>query len=447
MSATLLSAWEETVRASPAALALIDVGTERTFTRAQLDAAGDAWWAEHGADLAGRTVVFAEPNGPGWWSVFLGLLKSGAVIVPLDPGEPETAQRATAVAIRAGWLWRGEKLHAIAAGAGRRARDGRRIVKLTSGSTGSPRALAFTEAQMLADGRQVCAGMDIRSDDVNFALIPLGHSYGLGNLVVPLLAQGTAMVCGDSALPHAIAESIARWRPTVFSTVPAVLRALAGADVPRERLASLRTVISAGAPLAPEVALAFHLRFERRVHSFYGSSETGGITYDRTGDAALTGRSVGTPLPGVRLVLGRGGRFTVWSAAVFTLGNRRCGADGHGAHRPADRVALTDGGELALLGRSGRTVKIAGRRLELAEVERALRQLPGVRDAMVVPHPGRPEALAAVVATDEAAGALRTALRGCLAAWKIPKKIVTLPAFPVTARGKTDAARLRTLLE
>ena len=90
----------------------------------------------------------------------------------------------------------------------------------------------------------VTASLSDQGDDVNFALIPLGHSYGLGNLVVPMLTQGTAMVCGDSALPHAIAEAVARWKPTVFPTVPALLRALALADVPPVRLASLRTVIS-----------------------------------------------------------------------------------------------------------------------------------------------------------------------------------------------------------
>ena len=444
---SLLGAWEKTVRSAPEALALIDAGTERRFTRAQLDAEGDTWRDAHGRDLAGRTVVFAEPNGPGWWRVFLGLLKSDAVIVPLDPGEPVAAQRATATAIRAAWLWSGEKLHAIAARGGSRAHDGRRIVKLTSGSTGAPRALAFTDAQMLADGRQVGAGMGIRGDDVNFALIPLGHSYGLGNLVVPLLAQGTAMVCGDSALPHAISESMARWKPTVFPTVPALLRALAVADVPPERLASLRTVISAGAPLAPEIATAFLARFGRHVHSFYGSSETGGITYDRTGEAALSGRSVGRPLPGVRLALGRGRRFAVESAAVFTLGNRRRTADGFGSHRPADLGVLTSDGELSLVGRAGRVVKIAGRRLDLAEVERTLRQLPGVRDALVAPHAGRAEALAALVATDEPAETLRAALRERMAGWKIPKRIVTLPAFPLTARGKTDTARLLALLD
>ena len=58
-----------------------------------------------------------------------------------------------------------------------------------------------------------------------------------------------------------------------------------------------------------EVAEAFFAKFGRKVHSFYGSTETGGITFDRSGEAARTGRSVGAPLPGVRLRFGRGGRF------------------------------------------------------------------------------------------------------------------------------------------
>ncbi|MEO6246458.1 MAG: class I adenylate-forming enzyme family protein [Opitutaceae bacterium] len=442
MSATLLGAWEKTLRGAPDAIALIDAGSGKRFTRAQLDAAGQAWQSAHGSDLRGRTVILVEPNGPEWWRVFLGLLKSGAVIVPLDPGEPLTVQQATAERLRAAGWWNAGRWHASEGSSSRRARDGRRIVKLTSGSTGVPRALSFTDAQMLADGWQVCGGMGIRAEDLNFALIPLGHSYGLGNLVVPLLAQGTAMACGSAALPHVIADEIARWRPTVFPAVPALLRALAGAEVKAEALASLRTVISAGAPLAEDVALAFHTRFGKKIHSFYGSSETGGITYDRTGDAAFTGRSVGMPLPGVRLARERGGAITITSAAVFTIGNRR-----PGSHQPKDQVAFSACGEVLLMGRAGRTIKIAGRRLDLAEVEVALRALPGVREAFVAPHAGRAESLAAMVASDASGAELRAALRERLAAWKIPKRIVTVAAFPLTARGKPDLARLRALLD
>ena len=445
MSETLLSNWENTVRAAPDALAIVDGATGRRVTRAELDAGATQWRDTHGGAIASQTVVLAEPNGVEWFRVLLGLLKSGVAIVPLDPGEPRTAQQATAAAIGAGWLWSGGELEAIATRLRVRS-AGRRIVKLTSGSTGTPRALGFTDAQMLADGRQVCAGMDIRADDVNFGLIPFGHSYGLGNLVVPLIAQGTAVVCGTAALPHVIAEAIAQWRPTVFPAVPALLRALAVSDIPPAKLESLRTIISAGAPLDPEVAGTFFDRFARRIHSFYGSTETGGITYDRTGEAARTGRSVGTPLPGVRLTFGRGQRFDVESAAVFTLGNRRRNAEGWGVHRTADLGALTSDGELVLQGRAGRFVKIAGRRLNLAEVERAVRQIPGVRDAFVVGHSVRADALEAAVATDHSAEVLRTALRERMAAWKIPKRIVTLAAFPLTARGKTDTRALRAIL-
>src|SRR5688572_131073 len=248
MSTTLLTVWENTVRHSPHALAIIDAAASKQVTRAELDALAAAWCATHGEGLSERMVVLAEPNGIEWFRVFLGLLKAGAIIVPLDPGEPLPAQTSIAMTIRAGRLWSGGTLRAIAA-ATSRARDGRRIVKLTSGSTGMPRALAFTDSQMLADGRHICGGMNIRADDVNFGLIPFGHSYGLGNLVLPLLAQGTAIVCDAAAFPHAMGEAIARWRPTVFPAVPALLRALVDSEVPATHLASLRTVISAGAPL------------------------------------------------------------------------------------------------------------------------------------------------------------------------------------------------------
>jgi long-chain acyl-CoA synthetase len=445
MTATLYSTWQGTVAAAPDAVAWTDAVSGETISRAELDRQAGAWAEAHGAGLAGQTVVLAELNGVAWWRVFLGLLRAGAVVAPLDASEPPAGQEAVARAIGAAWLWREGTLQPVAERR-RAARDGRRIIKLTSGSTGTPRALAFTDAQMLADGRQVCAGMEIRPDDVNLGLIPLGHSYGLGNLVLPLLQQGTAIVGGPAALPHALAETIARWRPTVFPAVPAILRALADTEIAPEKLASLRTIVSAGAPLAPEVAQRFEARFGRPVHSFYGSSETGGITYDVSGDAARTGRSVGRPLPGVELVFGRGKRFLVTSAAVVTIGHRRRDARGFGAHRPADLGELTAAGELTLLGRSGRWVKIGGRRLSLAEVERALRAVPGVRDALVEAHPGRADALAAAVATDRSTEEIRAALRDRLAPWKIPKKLVAVAAFPLTARGKTDTRSVRGLL-
>jgi long-chain acyl-CoA synthetase len=184
------------------------------------------------------------------------------------------------------------------------------------------------------------------------------------------------------------------------------------------------------------VAQSFHQKFGLKIHNFYGSSETGGITYDRTGNATLTGASVGRPIPGVRLHFGAGGRFSVASRAV----------GGRGRFRPADRGQLNARGELVLRGRAGRMVKIGGRRLDLAEVERSVRQMPGVRDALVELHRDRPDTLVAAVATRHTAESLRAWLQGRVAGWKIPRKIVVLAEFPVTLRGKSDTRRLRALL-
>ena len=435
MPATLRTSWQHTARENPSAVALHDAATGRSWSRAELTAEGADWAVAYGADAAGQRVVFAEQNGPEWFRVFLGLLACDAVVVALDPGEPLVAQRKTAEGIGAALLWQNGRLEQI--GPRQKAKPGGpRLLKLTSGTTGLPRAVAFTDAQLLADGRQVCATMGIKPADLNLGCIPFGHSYGLGNIVVPLLAQGTAVVSGVTMLPQALAAAIARWKPTVFPAVPAMLRALAGADVAGRQLRSLRTVISAGAPLAPEVAVDFQRKFSLKIHNFYGSSETGGIAYDRTGKCALTGASVGRPMQGVKLRFGPGGRFWVESRAV----------GGRGRFQPADKGKLNARGELVLLGRAGRMLKIAGRRLDPAEVERALRQLPGVNDAFVMAHAGRAEALAAVVASGLSAASLRESLRGQLADWKIPKKLVVVAEFPTTARGKPDTRQLVALL-
>jgi long-chain acyl-CoA synthetase len=455
--------WLDLVRQAPDAPALIESGMGRSWTRAEISAAAATWRAAlpTEAQLAGQVVIFSAPNSAAWFAVFLGLMAAGAIPAALDAQEPEEAQRVAAIAVGAKWLWRDGRL--IKVGPARAAlsplrprapsptprplapatRDARSsdggvcLLKLTSGSTGTPKAFSFTHAQMLADGRQICATMDLRASDRNLAIIPFGHSYGLGNLVVPLLAQGTAVICVASPLPQAIAADCARWHPTVFPAVPALLRALAASDIAPAALSSLRVVISAGAPLDASVAAAFAEKFGRRVHGFYGSSETGGICYDRSGDATLIGRSVGSPLSGVTLRFRAGHRFTVASAAVM----------GRGDHSPADRGELNSAGELVLLGRTGRGVKIAGRRLDLGEVEAALRAVPGVRDAYVQVHAERPDALAAIIATSLSSAEVKVRVAERLAAWKIPARLIAIPEFPVTVRGKIDHRALRAALE
>ncbi|HET7538026.1 MAG TPA: AMP-binding protein, partial [Candidatus Didemnitutus sp.] len=258
----LLKAWNRTVDRRGNDRAVVQAADGRSATFGELDAGATAWLASHTPDpraLAGRAVVFAQPNGIAWLQFFLGLLKAGAVAVPMDASEPLAAQRRVAESLRAGFWWDGAKL--VPLPSAKRYRDPAIcLIKLTSGSTGQPRPLVFTASQILADARQVTATMGITPRDLNYALIPFGHSYGLGNLTIPLLAQAVPLVCGSAPLPHAIAADFARWKPTVFPGVPAVWRALGSSDV---SLDSLRLGISAGAPLSPDVARDFAARFGR----------------------------------------------------------------------------------------------------------------------------------------------------------------------------------------
>jgi acyl-CoA synthetase (AMP-forming)/AMP-acid ligase II len=422
---------------------VIQAGDGTVVTFRELEARAEAWRRTHVPEavvLRGRAVVFAVANGTGWLEIFLGLLKAGAVVVPLDTAEPPQAQQRLAATLRAAGWWDGTKLVGLAH-ARRYRNPAVCLLKVTSGTTGRPRALPFTAGQLLADARQVTATMGIRRRDLNYALIPFGHSYGLGNLAIPLFAQGVPLVCGTAPLPHAIAADFARWRPTVFPGVPTIWRALAASDL---KLPGLRLAITAGAPLAPEVARDFAVRFRQRLHSLYGSSETGSVAYDRTGAATLAG-AVGHAVRGVKITALRGARLQVGSAAVLTVGNRRC-HDGRGIWIMPDRVALDARGGVTLLGRRGLTVKIAGRRVNLSEVAARLRQMPEVRETWVGVSPGPDPVLAAVVATPLTVAEVRAALRADTAAWKIPKKLVVVAALPVTARGKPDTRALQALV-
>lgn len=445
MRHALLNAWEKNLRRHADARAVISASDGVTVTFRELEARAASWLAIHASapnQLRGRAVVFAVPNGLAWLEIFLGLLKAGALAVPVDATEPPPAQQALAASLRAGFLWDGTQLRALPRA--RRYRDPALcLLKLTSGTTGQPRALAFTAAQMLADARQITGTMGIRPRDLNYALIPLGHAYGLGNITIPLLAHGVPLVCGTSWLPHAIAADFQKWSPTVFPGVPALWRALAASDV---SLPSLRLAISAGAALPPEVAQAFAARFGQRLHNLYGASETGGIAYDRTGRAGLVGE-IGRPLRGVTLTPLSQNRLLVSSAAVFTHGHRRR-AGQLGAWLVPDRVQLNARGAIVALQRHGPTVKIAGRRVNLIELTRRLQRIPGVREAWVglVSGSGAEPTLGAVLATALGAGEIRAALQADTAPWKIPKKINLVAALPLTARGKPDPRALQALI-
>jgi long-chain acyl-CoA synthetase len=437
----LWTAWERTAAADPSKPLLFDAQDDAALTGAELSARALALAANAPSPglLPGATVAFAERNGPRWFAVFLALQKLGAAALPLDPALPPTRQAAVAAELGGQWLlqegsqWQRLDGHASAPIP---ADSPICVIKTTSGTTGQPQPLACTAENLLADGRQIAATMGIGPGDINLGAIPFGHSYGLGNLVLPLIAQGTALVCSTEMLPDALSAQIRRFRATVLPSVPAVLRALAESTVEAGRLRSLRRVISAGAPLPPAVAMRFKERFGQPVHNFYGSSETGGICFDRNGEATAAGRSVGRPMEGVEVRLDEEGRVTVQSAAVIAPGTFAL----------ADLGAWNAQGELVLTGRAMPLANIGGKKVSPTEIERALRALEGVTDAWVGVRArggiGGGDFLLAAVETGRGQEEILRDLAARLPEWQIPRRLWVRVRLPRTARGKLDRQQL-----
>ena len=136
-------------------------------------------------------------------------------------------------------------------------------------------------------------------DDLNFGVIPVSHSYGFSNLLTPLMARGVPLILSRDRMPRAVLDDLARTKATVFAGMPVFYQAFAEMDsVPA--LPELRLCISAGAPLPLPVAEKFRAKFGRPIHSFYGSSECGGICYDRAARLEEPG-FVGAPMDGVQV--------------------------------------------------------------------------------------------------------------------------------------------------
>src|SRR5438552_9364486 len=173
------------------------------------------------------------------------------------------------------------------------------LLKLTSGTTAAPRAVRFRSKQLLADCNQICETMGISDADLNFGVIPISHSYGFSNLLTPLIARGVPMVLSRDRTPRAVLVDLARTNATVFPGMPVFYQAFCEMeDIPP--LPNLRLCISAGAPLQVDVAKTVREDFKLPTISLYGSSECGGICYDRGATHEIEG-FVGAPMEDVDL--------------------------------------------------------------------------------------------------------------------------------------------------
>ncbi len=381
-------------------------------------------------------MAFAQRNGCQWLTIFLALQKLGVVALPLDASLPPSRWPDAARELGAHWLWSPDgKWEALSVAAPRREGDVC-LLKTTSGTSGQPRPLPFTSASMLADGRQIAATMRIGPGDRNLGAIPLGHSYGLGNLVLPLIAQGTPIVASTEILPDALAAQIERFAQPFCRPSPPCCAALAESSVEPSGLRSLRRVISAGAPLRPRWRRPSARSSACPIQNFYGSSETGGICFDRTGEATATGRSVGAAARRRGRAAGRGRPRD---------GPQRRPSSARAEHTLADLGAWNERGELVLTGRATPLANIGGKKVAPLEIERLLRGLDGVTDAWVGVQAralGGEDFLLAAVETARTRAEVRRALAERAARLAGAPPMVGRPALPRTARGKLDRQEL-----
>jgi len=444
------------------------VSSSRSTSRGEVAALARAAAEVVGASPATHLVGLSAPNGPAFLAGVIALRQRGHGVLLLDPAAPLAERRRSCAALGARAMlsctqgWPIDSAEWVCAGIpdalpASEASPDVGFVKLTSGSTGAPRGVAATEAALLADDSALARTMGLRADDRILGAIPMSHSYGFSSVALPALRRGSIAVVPDEEGPLAPLRAASAASATVFPSAPAYLQALLKLSQPPAWPASVRLVISASAPLPPDVAAQFHARFGRRVHVFYGASECGGICYDREGTAAVRG-TVGEPVEGVTVRLERldgdaeEGLVTVESPAVavgyLPAPDERLG----GGRFVTSDLAVFEGSALRLRGRVDGLINVKGKKVNPTEIECVLQRMPGVSEVVAFGVPSADKAsdtVRAVIACPGGGLGYDDVMAWCrahLPEHKVPRSVVLVSAIPRTARGKVSREELLALV-
>ena len=319
-------------------------------------------------------------------------------------------------------------------------------LKTTSATAGPPRGVAFRAEQLAADSDNIVATMGLRADWPNLGVISLAHSYGFSNLVLPLLLNGIPLILAPSPLPEMVRRAAEGYADLTLAGVPALWRAWheAGAILPSVRLA-----ISAGAPLPLNLEQAVFAATGVKIHNFYGSSECGGIAYDRTDTPRTDDACVGSPMQNVEVALNEDGCLEARGSAVGeTYWPDADAALAGGCFQTSDLAELRDG-QVYLRGRLGDQINVAGRKVSPATIERALRENPTVKDCLVFGIPSsdrdRTDVIVACVVTagPQDGARLKQFLLHKLPGWQVPREWWFVESLGANPRGKTPRTEWR----
>jgi acyl-coenzyme A synthetase/AMP-(fatty) acid ligase len=310
-------------------------------------------------------------------------------------------------------------------------------IAFTSGSTGEPVGHPKRWGALVA--RSVDAARRFRimaaAPSSVVGTVPAQHMYGFETTALLPLHAAASSWCGGTFYPRDVQAALeAVPAPRVLVTTPLQMHALLRAGV---RLPELSRVISATAPLFPELAREAERAWETRVDEIFGATEVGSIGSRRT-----TETDVWTVYPRVRLRR---------SAEGDPNSEIRAAGPHTGPVPLSDVVELLDGTRFRLLGRRADMVKLGGRRASLAGLNRILTGIEGVTDGIFVAPDDldqRPTArlLAYVVAPGRDPKDILVALRSRIDPVFLPRRVVAVSALPRNEFGKLTDRALKQLL-
>ncbi len=324
-----------------------------------------------------RLVLLAGAQDRAGLTAYLGAVAAGCPVLLVPPGE--RAQR-WVDAYDPDVVLTGGELVERRAVTGHDLHPDLALLLTTSGSTGSPKLVRLSHDNLQAGAEAVVGALGVRPDDRAVLSLPVHHSYGLSVVHSHLLAGAGLVPTGLSVADACFPDLLAQTRVTTLPTVPYGLELLGRTGFAERDLPALRSITCAGGRLAPDRVTYWAQVGRRRgwdLTVMYGQTEaTARIAVLPPGQTLEHPDAAGYAVPGGRLRTAADGEVLYEGPGVM-LGYATCPADlgegrTTGVLRTGDRGTVDADGLLRLTGRTARTAKVLGLRVDLDHVEQVL---------------------------------------------------------------------------
>jgi oxalate---CoA ligase len=332
----------------------------------------------------------------------------------------------------------------------------------TSGTTGRPKCVPLTHANVLWSARNIAAHYDLTAADCSLVVLPMFHGHGLIGATLSTLASGGSVIVPPRFSASEFWKLFREHHATWYSAVPTIHQVLLErADSDGAPHSGPRFIRSCSAPLAPTILTKLEDRFGAPVLEAYGMTEAAHqVASNPLPPLPRKPGSVG-PSSEISIIDENGRHMPANSPGEVVvrgpnvMGGYRNNPEANAAafidgwFRTGDIGAIDSDGYLALTGRIKDLINRGGEKISPAEVEAVLLGHPAVAQASVfgVPDSKYGEEVSAAVVLRGAATAqeLQAYCRTRLADFKVPKTIHLVSAIPRNAMGKVQRRDLTAL--